>query len=268
MAITTIDGAIAGMQPPREFVKAVTGTMVVGRPFSSIYLAGIPGPAVAPSPGIGGEVVANDYAGCLSFDNPTSGNTYLARLQGMATVAGSLLLCDRLWHNSGIDATNTSEQVFTDSARIPARDDFGLNNGDGVYAGVEVSTAMGSAAPTITLKYTNQAGEANKQATNIIATTTTSPIGTFFPIGLQSGDKGIQRVQSINLSVSWLSGVIHVVLYRVLARLELAANIPNAVDALTSGFVRLYDNTSPFIVFVPGTTTTSNISGHVIWTQG
>jgi hypothetical protein len=71
------------------------------------------------------------------------------------------------------------------------------------------------------------------------------------------------------LSATWTSGTIHVVLYRVIARLEVtAANTPNAIDALTSGFVRLYDNSVPFIVFIPSTTTTSYISWQLIYTQG
>ena len=43
MAITTVDGALAGMQWPRFFAKAVTGTMVAGRPWSTWALAGNPG---------------------------------------------------------------------------------------------------------------------------------------------------------------------------------------------------------------------------------
>ncbi|MFA5133080.1 MAG: hypothetical protein WC444_07175 [Candidatus Paceibacterota bacterium] len=267
MAITTVDGAIAGMQYPREFVKAVTGTMVAGRPHSLFYLAGMPGAAVAPTPGIGGAVLTT-YSGQIPFSNPASGNTYLARFQAQATVAGTLVLCDRLWHNSGIDETNTGEQTFTDSAQIPARDATGTNAGEQVMAGVEISTATGAGTPTLTLKYTNSNGDADKTATNSIATVASSIAGTFYPIGLAAGDTGIRKAQSLTLSATWTSGEIHVVLYRVLARLELQAQIPNAIDCLTSGFVRMYDNSVPFLYFIPNTTTTSAINGHVIWSQG
>jgi hypothetical protein len=104
---------------------------------------------------------------------------------------------------------------------------------------------------------------------NLVACVASSIAGTFHPFGLAAGDKGIRKAQSLTLGVSWTSGTIHVVLYRILARLELTlANLPNAIDALTSGFVRMYDNTVPFLVFIPGATTTSNITGHVIWSQG
>ena len=267
MAITTIDGALAGMQPARDFYKALTGTMVAGRPHSLFYTAGIPGPAAAPSPGIGGAVLTS-YAGQLPFTNPGAGSTYLARIHGQATIAGTLMLCDRLWHNSGIDATSTAEQTFTSSAQIPARDANGANSGEQVFAAVEVSTAVGAGTPTLTLKYTNQAGTADKTATNIVSTVASSIAGTFYPIGLAAGDTGIQKAQSLTLSTTWSSGTIHVVLYRVIARLELSAQIPNALDLLTSGFARLHDNSVPFLVFIPNTTTSSNIFGQAIWTQG
>lgn len=267
MAIRTLDGAIAGMQYPRDFVKAVTGTMVAGRPHSLHYLAGAPGAGVAPTPGIGGEVLTT-LTGQIPFTNPTSGNTYLSRMVGQATIAGTLLLCDRLWQNSGLDVTSTSEQVFTGSANIPARDGNGAALGDGVYAGVEVSTLTGAGTPTLTLKYTDHAGNTGQTATNTNATVAASIAGSFYPIGLAAGDTGIRKAESLTLSATWTSGTIHVVLYRIIARLDLLAQIPNSIDALTSGFPRLYDNSVPFLVFIPNTTTTSNITGQVIWTQG
>lgn len=266
--IITLDGALAGMQYPREFVKAPTGTLVVGRPHSLFYLAGVPGAAVAPTPGIGGAVLTS-YPGQIPFTNPETGlNTHLARLQAIATQAGSLLLCDRLWHNSGISITSTAEQTFTGAAQIPARDALGTDEGEQVLAAVEVSGATGSGTPTLTLKYTNQGGVADKTATNVVATAASSAVGAFYPIGLAAGDRGIQKAQSLQLSATWTTGTIHVVLYRVIARLELLLQIPNAIDALTSGFPRLYDNSVPFLVFIPNITATTNVSGHMITTQG
>lgn len=268
MAITTVNGALAGMQPPVNFAKTLTGVMVAGRPFSPFYLAGTPGAAVAPTPGIGGAVLTT-YAGQLPFTNPGSGNSYLARFEGQVTQPGTLILCDRLWHNSGINVTSTSLQTFTSSAQIPARDASGTNNGVGVYAGVEVSTVTGAGAPTLTLGYTNQAGTASRTGTNSITTVASSLAGTFYPIGLQAGDTGIQKADSLTLSATWTSGTIHVVLYRELAKLQITqANVGSAIDMLTGGFTRLYDNTVPFLLFIPSTTTTSNISGQMIVSQG
>ena len=267
MAITTLDGALAGMQYPREFVKAVTGTMVAGRPHSTFFLAGIPGAAAAPSPGVAGAALTT-YAGQIPFTNPVSGNSYVARMAGQATIAGQLLLCDRLWHNSGLSVTLTTAQTVN-SVAWPARDADGSTNGVGVLVGLEVATNLGAGAPVLSMSYTNQAGTSGKTGAGVVAFAASSIAGTFYPIGLDAGDTGVRSIQTVTLTVSRTSGSHNLVAYRILARLELtSANIPNAIDCLTSGFARMYDNSVPFIVFVPSTTTTSNITGHVIWTQG
>jgi hypothetical protein len=173
-----------------------------------------------------------------------------------------------LWHNGGYTITATTAQTST-TPTWPARDANGVTNGDGVLLGLEISSAAGAAAPTITVSYTNSAGTAGRTGTNSFATANSPAAGSFFPIGLQAGDIGVRSLQSVTLSTSWLSGTMNMVAYRVLAALELTtANTPNALDAITAGFPRLYNGTVPFFIFIPSTTTASNISGQVIWTQG
>ena len=266
MAIS-VDTILAGMQQPNYIAKGATGTLVAGRPHSTWYQAGAQGAGVAPSSGIGGGSLTATVTGQIPFTNPALGNTYLARLQAMATQPGTLLLCDRLWANSGINDTLITEQTFTGSGLIPARDRNGTTVGTDVFAGIEVSVATGAGTPTLTLKYLNTAGQ-TKTATNIDAAVASSIAGSFYRIGLATGDYGIQNAVSLTLSATWTSGTIHVILYRVLAALELTgANTPNAIDALTAGLPRIYDNSVPFFIFIPSTTTSSNISGQVVFTQ-
>jgi hypothetical protein len=269
MAITTLDGALAGMKPPEYYSKAVSGTLVAARPFSPFYLAGVPGAAIAPTPGLAGPVGGlTSYAGQLAIP-AASGNTHLARFSGVSSAqSGMLLLCDRLWHNSGFTITSTAAQTINSNA-WPARDANGTTNGDKVILGVEISGATGTGTPTITVSYTNQAGTAGRTATNTVATVATSAAGSFYPIGLAAGDTGVRSVQTLTLSATWTSGTMHLVAYRVLATLELsAAGLPNAVDALTSGMPRCYDGTVPFLIYIPQTTSTTQLSGQVVFTQG
>jgi hypothetical protein len=173
-----------------------------------------------------------------------------------------------LWHNGGFTITAATSQTVT-SAAFPARDINGSTNGDGVLLGLEVSAACGAAAPTITIGYTNSGGTASHTATNSFATANSPAAGSFFPIGLQAGDIGVRSVQNLTLSVSWVSGTINLVAYRVLAALELLNNAtPNAIDAVTSGFPRMFNGSVPFLIFIPNTTTASNVSGQIVWTQG
>lgn len=278
MAITTLDGALAGMQPLRPFAKAVTPTLVAGRPHSLWYLGGNPGAGTMDSTTSGGVALTSSTTmvnGQIPHVDPGAGTSYLGRLSAAATQAGTLLLCDRLWHGSDIiggtvvSVTSTSAQTITAFPTLPARDNAGTTNGDGVFIGLEVYAATGAGTPTVTVGYTNQAGTAGRTATNVDAVVATSAIGAFYRIGVQAGDTGVRSLQSITLSATMTSGNFGLVAYRVLASLELpAAGVSNAIDALTAGFQKIQNGSVPFFIFIPSTTTASNISGSYVETQG
>jgi hypothetical protein len=267
MAITTVDGALAGMKPPEFVSKALTGTLVAGRMFSPLYLAGIPGAAVAPTPGAAGAALTA-YAGQIPIP-AASGNTHLARFSLTSSAqAGNALLCDRLWHNSGIVVTTITAQTIN-SVAWPARDKNGATSGDGVYIGLEVSTATGAGASVISISYTNSAGTAGRTGTAVPLYAATSIAGSFYVFALQAGDVGVRSVQTYTSTVSMTSGVVHLVAFRILAQVELpAAGIGGVIDPVTGGFGREYDTTVPFILYNPQTTTTTQLTGSVIHTQG
>lgn len=276
MAITTLDGVIAGMRPPMILSKAITATLVAGRPASLWSLAGSPG-AGGFDTTLNGVVLSSSSAlvnGQIPHYDPASGNAYLARLQAAATQAGTLLLLDRLWHNGGYTITSTAAQNSTTPtwpSRCPTSglDDTPETTGQGVLLAVEVSAATGAGTPTITISYTNQAGTASRTATNILATVASSAIGATYFIGLQAGDTGVRSVQSLTLSATWTSGTINLVAYRLLATLELPGDLmPNAIDAITGGLPRLYNGVVPWLVFVPNTTTATLVTGAYTETHG
>jgi len=268
MAITSLDGALAGMQAPQDFLK-VGGTMeAAGVHYSPFYVTGRPGAAVAPSPGLAGAALTT-YSGQIPWSNPVSGNSYLARFSASASVAGTLILYDRLWHNSGITVTTTTGQTIN-SATLPARDRNGSTDGVGVMVGIEVSTATTNASPVTntTLTYTDDAGTGSKTAT-ISSFPATSVAGTFVPFQLAAGDTGVRSIQTLTLGTSYGAGAIHLVAYRVLARVDLPiANVGAAINSISGGFVRLYNNTVPSLLWLPTATTATTISGQMIVTQG
>lgn len=267
MAITTLDGAIAGEKTLEHFAKAASGTLVAGRPYTPFYAAGIPGAAAAPSPGLAGAALTS-YAGQIPVP-AASGNTHLSAFDGVSSAQGGLLiLADRLWHNSGITITQTTAHTVN-SVAWPARDKNGSTNGDGVYIGVEVSAATGAGTPTLTIGYTDSAGNAGATATNTVATVASSAVGTFYPIGLAAGDVGVRSIQTFTLSATWTSGTIHLVAYRPIRALRLpAAGLPDALNAITGNLPRMYDNSVPFLIYYPQTTSTTLLTGSVKYTQG
>lgn len=268
MPITTLDGVIAGMLPPRDFMK-IGGTMeAAGQMHSFFYGTGVPAAAAQPSPGMSGAALTS-YAGQLPWTNPSNGLSYLARLQASCSLAGSLFLCDRLWHNSGIAVTTLTEQTIN-SVAFPARDINGLTSGTGILIGLEVygATTNAGAIANISYKYTNSAGDIDKVAT-IASFPATAAAGTFVPFPLAAGDLGVRTVQSITLGTSLVTGSVHLVAYRILSKLDImVANIGQSVDPITSGFVRLHDNTVPFLTFIPTATTACVVNGQMIVTQG
>lgn len=267
MAITTVDGAIAGFQAPRFFTKALSGTLVAGRPYSYWGTAGAPG-AGSQDTTLNGVTLTGPQNGQIPRTDPGTGNAYLARLAAQSNQAGMLLLCDRLWHNGGYSATSTAAQNST-TPTWPARDANGATSGAGVYIGLEVSAATGVGTPTLTMAYTNSGGTASRSTTNVDATVASSAAGTFYRLGLQAGDVGVQSVQSLTLSATWTSGTINLVAYRIIAALELCSDqTSGAIDLLTSGMPQIYNGSVPFLIFVPSTTTTNSLWGTYTETQG
>lgn len=271
MAITTLDGAIAGMQPPQPIMK-VGGTMAAvasQRAYTPWYATGNPGASTATAIGVNGEAVTPALAstgGRIIRTNPVSGNAHLARLAVNATTTGTLWLIDRVWQNSGLSVTSTAAQAITPAA-IPARDNNGTTNGSAIMAAIEWSAAGGAGTPTVTLTYTDQDG--NTGATGTFAGVASPPIGTFEIFTLAAGDTGIRAPTSFIQSATRTSGTMHLVLFRVLAQVEVtSANIGNAIDALTAGLPRIYDNSVLQLVWFPTATTATTIGGQYIETQG
>lgn len=265
MAITTLDGLLAGMRPPEHIYKTGAAT-VAARFYSPFYVAGRPGAATAPSPGLAGAALTT-YAGQIPFTNPVSGNSYLARFDAVVNTPGRLVLCDRLWHNSGITVTSTGSQTIN-SVTWPARDSAGTTNGANILIGAEVSTVMGAGTPTWTLGYTDSAGNAGNTIVTA-AQAATMAVGSFIPIPLAAGDVGVRSIQTWQQSATMTSGVYHLVAYRELASVDVSvANIGSAIDAISSGMVQLYDNTVPFLLWMPTATTAPGIFAKMIVAQG
>jgi hypothetical protein len=97
----------------------------------------------------------------------------------------------------------------------------------------------------------------------------TPPVGTFEIFTLAAGDTGIRAPTSFIQSATRTSGTMHLVLFRVLAQVEVtAANIGNAIDALTGGMPVIYNDSVLQLVWFPSATTATNFMGQYIETQG
>lgn len=270
MAITTLDQLIAGSLPSEDIVKAGFTGEAAGQLHSPFYLAGRPGAATAPSPGLAGAALTS-YAGQIPFPAAVGGeNIYLSRLEfAQAANIGGVIFCDRLWHNSGIVVTTTTAQTVN-SVAWPARDDAESTDGQGILVGLEVSTATtnASAVTNTTMSYTNDAGTAGRTAT-IPSFPATAVAGTFVPFLLAAGDTGVRSIQSITLGTSYGAGAVHLVAYRRIVAIGTPlANVVAAGDAITMGMPRLFDASVPSLLLHLVGTAAGVLSGSIRYAQG
>jgi hypothetical protein len=271
VAITTLDGLLAGFQEPNFFEKIGGTTEGAGILQSLLYTAGIPGSGVAPTSAIGGDALTS-YPGQIPYANPGAGNGYLARLSVNSTQIGRLMIADRLWHNASITPSTTTAQTVT-SATFPARDRGGTTDGDGVLVGIEVSTATtnASAVTNTTMSYTNSGGTSSRTAA-IPSFPATAVAGTFVPFRLDAGDVGVRSIQSLTLGTSYApsgSPAIHLVAYRILGMIDVPfTNSGAALDAIQLGMPRLFDNTVPFLLWQPNGSTAATIRGSASFAHG
>ncbi len=267
MAITTLDGAISGAQPSVPYIKSGIAMAAVGalRGYNPRYASGNPGPATAPGAGINGAAVIGPGSQIVRA-NPGSGNAYLMGLDMAPSQQGMLWLIDRLWDNSGLSVTSITAQAIT-AAALPARDRTGTTNGVDVMAAIEWLTTGGAGTPTATLTYTDQTGAASKTST--FTGVTAPPVGTFeiFQPGAANG--GVRAPTSFIQSATRTSGTMSLVLFRKIAAVPCQlANVGAALNFLTGGAQRIFDNACLEPIWFPSATTAVNLLGGYTETQG
>jgi hypothetical protein len=263
MAIQSVDDIIASTKQSSMIFKATTGVQVAGRPYSLWYTAGIPGAGAAPSAGANGANLTSPVDGQIPFANTASMASYLGRWTLGTLNQTNIWLCDRLWANSGLPVTSTALQSITQPT-LPARDANGATAGVGVMVGIEVSSNMGAAAPSPTLTYTNSAGTTGKTATLAYPVANSAQAGAFYPFALAAGDVGVRAVEGYQNNISWVSGAIHLVAYRVIAQLEChTPALMKVLDPVTGLLPRIYDDSVLFLIAQPPSTSGYSTYGHI-----
>ena len=276
MAITTMDGLIAGLRPTSIYTKASisgisqsTATKMTGH----WYANGTPAGSTATAIGVDGEAVTPALGSVLSRigrTNPVSGNSYLANLsvkKGSATLpsASTIILVDRLWQNSGLSTTLTTAQAIN-PATLPARDRNASTNGNGVLAAIEWSAVGGAGTPTVSLTYTGSDGTTGRTAT--FTAVTTPPAGTVEFFTLDVGDVGIRAPTSFIQSATRTSGTMHLVLFRILAVIPADSLTQSSLmDAIQLAMPRIYDD-SVLQLLTLSNTISGGISAQITETQG
>lgn len=178
-------------------------------------VAGNPSAASTPPTG-NGEIPTKSTTGAVPFLNASVGNKlHLGKASVSAGSVGTLVIYDRLWHNSGFSGASTSAQTIASPPTLTRPDALGA----GVEIWGEVYTAMGATASTFTATYTNQDGTAGQQATYVMPANALT-VGQIFPFAFATGDTGARTISQVQLSASTgTAGDFGLVLLRRLAEI-------------------------------------------------
>ncbi len=220
---TTLDAVIAAL-PGQTLRYAKNGVTSEGNGTWHSYWKVGGAPAAASTPPTGdGEIPTKSTLGAIPFTNAAGGNAlHLARGSIAAGSVGSLILYDRLWHNSGFSGTSTSAQTITNPPTLTRPDALGA----GVEIWMEVYSAMGATTSNFTVTYTSQDGVAGQQATYVMPANALT-VGQIVPFAFAagSGDTGARTVTQVQLSASTgTAGDFGLVLLRRIA--EFPVNVP------------------------------------------
>jgi hypothetical protein len=252
MAITNLDGLIAGLRQTIVFNKTASRTAVASVPFSIFDLAGGVGAGVLAVGNTANGIVPSGAQAGVPVINAFSGaNTgYIAKVDFGNTVSGRLLVYDRLFsagaYSFNSNVTLASQPSF--SARVPDLDYKGLE------IWIEAVTAF-TGNQSIAVTYTNQDGTAGR-TTGTIATGVAPIVGRMLKLNLQAGDTGVQQINSVVSSVSTVGTFNIHILRKLWSGRVRVANDGDIHEFTKTNLPIVYDSSSLFYIVQPDATAT------------
>jgi hypothetical protein len=253
MAITTLDGIIAGAKQRILLNKSASRTSVALIPFSIFDLAGSPGAGVLAGTSTTTGVVPTDAtAGTPIINAFGGGNTgYISRLEFNSSVACRIQLYDLLWKGGAypFNAAVTGQTPASYSNRVPGGTDFtGLELW---YEQVTASTGIQS----VNVTYNNQAGTAGR-TTGVTSQGTAGIVGRMLQLSLQSGDSGIQGVTGVAGTIATV-GTFNILVMRPLGEARIrVANDGVVQDALATGMPIVFADSALVMIVTADSTAT------------
>lgn len=173
----------------------------------------------------------------LSGTTPPSSFALLgARINQQAQINGALIVCDRLIEVPGFNATSTAVQTGT---TLPSPSLPRYNPGTGVMVGIEISTAIGGTATTVSGTYTGTDGIDYATAPVTIGGTSNNAANRFIILPLRPGCTGVSSVKNIQLAISTgTAGAMSVVLFKPLFMIPIQYTGNQIVcDYISGGFI-------------------------------
>jgi hypothetical protein len=260
VAITTLDGLIASAKQQVRIVKTASATTIAGLPFSTLDLAGYPGAgSLAVGNTANGLVPTDATAGFQLINAFGGGNTgYLQAVDFGSSVASRITLYDRVFHSGSYALTPTGTTTLASqpsySARMPGGTDF-----TNTELFLEINVVVPATAVTVAVTYTNQSGTTGR-STGASASLSGFTTRRLVPMPLQSGDSGVQKIESVIVGgTAAATGSVNVVVARRLWSNRAKIANDGGVDAFDATGLPVVFDTSAFWLVVESDSTSSGV---------
>lgn len=210
MTISTFDQWVASAKQICPWSRTSARTTVAARWYALHDLAGNPGGAGSLAAGnTANGAVPTDASAGFNPINFATGAGYLSDVDFGSSVASRLMIADRLFAAGAYN--------FNDAVTLTAQPSYGGRVPSSNYGGLQiwfeaVTTFTGSFSVAVT--YTNQAGTAGR-TTGTVALGVAPNVGSMIQLPLQSGDTGVQKIESVTGTVS-TAGTFNIVVLRPL----------------------------------------------------
>lgn len=210
MSLADYDSYVAKVSAPYQRIQDTKNslTTVAGR-MSSLWVTApfggsAPSTAAAPTSSTTGSMGQVD----------SSGVQRIAQIAASLGNSAYLLVADRLSHQGGLSGTVTTAQTTNLATAALTR----YTSGDGVFAGLEIYTQIGTTGTTVSASYTNEAGSSGRTSIDtVIGGTGFREAGRLILLPLQQGDKGVRSVESVTvLATTGTAGNFGVTLFKPL----------------------------------------------------
>lgn len=223
---------------------------------------GTPGAGSNPSATPGDQ--HDDTSGSINFPDQATDTKHIVSVAAMCSIAGTLMIYDRLCSVSGISLASTGNKTVN-SAALPR---YSGTDASSVQVWLEVTTATTTTAPVVSLNsYTNEAGTTGRSGgTRTFPAAATVIRAMIGPMPLQAGDKGVRSVEvGLNVGTAAAAGVCNVVLLRPLAYVPVPSNVLVERDFVLQApsLPRIYDGASLGLAVQLNTTGTPSVQGKI-----
>ena len=244
---------------PRTILNKLSITVVAGRINSLWTTAPLAG--VAPTVPV---VPTNFTPGALPFVNSADVQR-IAQIEASGVSRNMVIICDRLSHQAGLNATVTGAQT----TNLPTAALTRYTDGLGVMAALEIYTAVGTTVTTANISYTNELGVAGRasQLTAFGGTGFREAV-IFIPMSVADGDRGVRSVENVTVTATTgTAGNFGVTLFRPLFAFPVLVSgqqmLFDSVLGMCGNMPQALNNACLFALIIPSAGTSGDISATI-----